>query len=626
MKPLKKLVPFKNLYSKVGYDMNHRALPILVLTAFLTIASMSAQQELIEPDEVTAVGGVVSDTLTMAIDSIDIGDRTITSRLYNGKSPGPTWRLQRGELLRVLVRNRMPVNPDQDSADQGNFPQRINTTNLHVHGLNVSPSDSSDNVLLSILPGTDFQFHIQLPNYHACGTYWYHPHHHTSTYGQVVSGLAGTIIIDDVDDPQITDPALLAIEDRVFIFSSFRYDETTNTMPYPSRLSAATKFNPIAGVDSPVLVNGMMEAKVTFRPGEIQRWRLINATYEMNVDLRWFRIDGDTSVVVHQDIARDGLYFERAIPVSQVLVVTGSREDILVTAPSEPGRYVVEMITRDRQLGELATRDLITMVVAGDPIIPPMSMPTRYPEPIVGGTVRDEEITGHRDVTFTVDLATVGTDPTAVTRGFKINNAPFNHDVVNMTVEAGDVEEWTITNASDDFHPFHIHVNEFQVIEKNGVKLDPPVWHDVLLLDTMSTYKIRHRFGEHHGKTVMHCHYLPHEDWGMMNIIDILPKSLSVDDRPWETPLAYPNPIVGRIDRVSVRIPEFLNGRTVVITVHDIAGTQVASQTVNAAAFVTTSAERVASIDVSTLTAGTYYLRVDGGGRYRETDMLVLVR
>lgn len=591
------------------------------LTAFTVL---SAQEELVQPEEIFATDGVISDTLTLAISPITVAGKTLTSRLYNGTCPGPTYRLHRGQLLRVLLKNQLPPNPDQDSADQGNFPQRLNTTNLHTHGLNVSPSDSSDNVLLEILPGTDFQFHIQLPADHATGTYWYHPHHHTSTYGQVVSGLAGTIIVEDVNDPLVTDPALLAIEDRILMFSSFQYDSATNTLPYPVRnTSATTAFSPYGTVtDTPVLINGMLNPKITMRPGEIQRWRMINATYELNIDVRFVKIiEGDTTDVVTQVISNDGLYFKTMKPSSHEIIPTGARTDVLISAPTEPGTYKMVVLTRDRQLVSKQETQVVTIVVAGDPIVPAMSMPTRLPIPIAAGDIRDEEITGSRTITFSVgDFADLATDPTVVSRSFTINNSPFDHNVVNITMQSGAVEEWTIINNSSDFHPFHIHVNEFQAIEKNGVKFDPPIWWDVMLLDTMSTYKIRHRIGPSSGKTVMHCHYLPHEDWGMMNLIDILPKSTSIDETPWATPIAFPNPVVGRIDRVNVNLPEFLAGRNVTIALHDVTGNVVSTQSVDP------SSKRQATIDVSALPAGTYYLLVNDGGVYRESDMIVLVR
>ncbi|CAN5423461.1 hypothetical protein BH10BAC6_BH10BAC6_06730 [soil metagenome] len=598
-------------------------LRVVFFLTMLGTTALYAQQELVQPKEVRSVDKVLTDTLTMKISPITFGTTTITSRLYNEGCPGPTWRIKAGDLMRVLVKNQLPPNPDQDSADEGNYPQKLNTTNLHVHGLNVSPKDSSDNILLSIPPGTNFQFHIQLPDDHACGTYWYHPHHHTSTYGQVISGLAGAIIIEDEEDTTLTDPKLLAIADRIFIFSTFTYDSAAKTLLHPPRLTSATAFSPFPGIETPILANGMEEAKVTFRPGEIQRWRLINATFELNADVRWLKIVGtDTTVMTHLEIANDGLYFPSALPVQHTLVPTGARADVLVTAPSEAGTYVMELVTKDRNLAVVARRMLITMVVAGDPIVPAMQMPTRLPRAVPEGTIKDSEITGTKSVVFNIgDLSNIGKDSSLVTRSFTINNAPFNHDVVNMTVQVGTAEEWTIQNTSTATHPFHIHVNEFQVTERNGVKLDPPVWHDVLLLDTMSTYKIRMRFVDYDGKTVMHCHYLPHEDWGMMNLIEILPASTSVNDRPWDAPpMAFPNPIVGRIDRISVRIPEFFTGRAMNISLCDITGKTVLTQRIESVA------TTLLPVDVSALSAGTYYLRVDDGNAFRETDMLVLVR
>lgn len=593
------------------------------LVAGSLAVAMAGAQEIAQPPVKSSVDGMLSDTLTMAMSPITFGGTTIVSRLYNGISPGPTWRVRRGDTLRVLVKNQLPPNPDQDSADQGNYPQRVNTTNLHTHGLNVSPKDSSDNVLLTVLPGTDYQFRFELPDDHAAGTYWFHPHHHTSTYGQVVNGLAGTIIVEDVDDPEVTDPALLAIQDRIFMFSSFRYDTTTMTVPYPRRMASPTVFSPIPGIDSPVLINGQESGAVTFRPGEIQRWRCINATYMMNMEVVWLTIqDGDTSFIEQQKIAIDGLYLPAMQTITSDTIPTGSRSDFLVKAPNGPGEYVMALVTRNGDLEPIDVRSAIRMVVAGDPIDPPMTMPTWLPEPIAAGTIRDEEITGTRKLTFTVGpFDNIQSDPSVVTRAFAIDNSPFNHDVVNISVRAGSVEEWTIENASTDFHPFHIHVNEFQVVEKNGVKLDPPIWRDVLLLDTMSTYVIRHRFSDLDGKTVLHCHYLPHEDWGMMNIIEILPRTSSVDVAPWEMPQAFPNPVVGRIDRVNVRIPELLRGRSVRASLHDLTGTEVEATTLDVAA-----GGGLLSFDVADRAAGTYFIRVTDGGKYNESEMIVIVR
>ena len=51
---------------------------------------------------------------------------------------------------------------------------------------------------------------------------------------------------------------------------------------------------------------------------------------------------------------------------------------------------------------------------------------------------------------------------------FTINGAAFDPDVVNTTVKLGTTEEWILRNTSPDAHPFHIHVEDFQVMSING--------------------------------------------------------------------------------------------------------------------------------------------------------------
>lgn len=569
----------------------------------------------------TAVNGVLTDTLNLRLSPVNVQGRTITASTYNGVVPGVTWRVSPGDTIRVRLNNQLPPNPDQDSADQGNYPQRVNTTNLHVHGLNVSPRNNSDNVLLSILPGESFDYEFILPKHHASGTYWYHPHNHTSTYAQVASSVAGSIVIDDNTDPAITDPNLLRYDSKIFVFSMFRIDTTTNTVGAPRRLKKSTMFAPLTGNDTPVLVNGVTSGTVTMRPGEIQRWRLVNATFEPLVKLRWLKITGaDTVVVPQHEIAADGLYFEAVRTVDSVIVHTGARSDVLVTAPSEPGRYVVELTTLGTKFELLERRLAIELNITGEAVAPAMMLPTRLPKPCQQGPIRDEEIVGSREVYFDIDPTGTDVDSTAVSRMFKINNSPYDHDVVNISVRAGTAEEWTIINRSNGTHPFHIHINEFQVTAIDGVKLETPEWRDVLMLLPNKKYTIRHRFdAEYDGKTVLHCHYLPHEDWGMMNLIDILPATSSVHERPWDEPLAFPNPVAGRYTNIEIRVPEVVRHKAVTATLFDVTGNVLVQKTLEPNSTTT-------SFDVQDAPAGTYYVRLTDGGNFSNSDMIVLVR
>jgi FtsP/CotA-like multicopper oxidase with cupredoxin domain len=92
-------------------------------------------------------------------------------------------------------------------------------------------------------------------------------------------------------------------------------------------------------------------------------------------------------------------------------------------------------------------------------------------------------------------------------------------------------------------HSFHIHQNPFLVTHVNGQRLDPPEWHDTILVPaaepqpvppfsnvninaaTFGSITLRTRFAPGtEGSFVLHCHMVQHEDIGMMQRVDILPR------------------------------------------------------------------------------------------------------
>lgn len=104
-------------------------------------------------------------------------------------------------------------------------------------------------------------------------------------------------------------------------------------------------------------------------------------------------------------------------------------------------------------------------------------------------------------------------------------------DRIGQEVGAGMVEEWTIINEDALKHPFHIHVNPFQVTDIQGIppgdtswRPDPAVWWDVFRLPPRGRFTMRTYFRpDAIGKTAYHCHILPHEDNGMMGNVPIDP-------------------------------------------------------------------------------------------------------
>jgi FtsP/CotA-like multicopper oxidase with cupredoxin domain len=145
---------------------------------------------------------------------------------------------------------------------------------------------------------------------------------------------------------------------------------------------------------------------------------------------------------------------------------------------------------------------------AGD-AIEPARLPTSLgPMP----DLEDDPIAHHRRFVFS---------ESANGNQFFINGKKFNHNRVDVRAELGTTEEWTIRNVSDEQHPFHLHVDDFQVISINDEHYDAPSLQDTQVLPVHGEVLIRPRFTQFTGKFVYHCHILAHEDNGMMGVIDV---------------------------------------------------------------------------------------------------------
>ena len=83
-----------------------------------------------------------------------------------------------GDVLRLTLANEL---------DQ--------TTNLHTHGLHVSPEGNGDNVFRMVEPGERATYEYVVPTDHPTGTFWYHPHHHGTVADQVFGGLFGALVV-----------------------------------------------------------------------------------------------------------------------------------------------------------------------------------------------------------------------------------------------------------------------------------------------------------------------------------------------------------------------------------------------------------------------------------------------
>lgn len=126
--------------------------------------------------------------------------------------------------------------------------------------------------------------------------------------------------------------------------------------------------------------------------------------------------------------------------------------------------------------------------------------------------IRDEEIRERRTI-----VLSMRNKSERILTGFEflIGNRLYEETRVDANPKLGTAEEWTIDNQSDGIHPFHVHVNSFEVI---SVPWDSAYHriHDTIWVPPFSKITLRMRFKTWKGKSVYHCHVLPHEDTAMI--------------------------------------------------------------------------------------------------------------
>lgn len=496
-------------------------------------------QELSSPRAVKSAGGLLAVDLTCQPGTVDVGlSKRVSTVTFNGIVPAETWELEPGDTLKVNLVNNLPELPSTLMPDMTR-PHLWTNTNLHTHGLHVSPSGNSDNIFLDIPPGGSQKYEIHLPKDHPSGLFWYHPHRHGAVAQQVRGGMAGMIIvrgeIDRVEEVR-------AAKEQIMVLQALELGDDLQLLdpiPHPTKTQA---FYPRTHIL--YTVNGVLNPKITMYPGEVQRWRLLNAAEGKFMSLA---LQGHELNV----LAWDGLTQAAPEPASTLMMSSGNRVELLVKAgkrgtyqlmltpgssqkPIIPGMpapvagatpqsnmtmTAIDMPGMPIIASELDIRSIVTVEVKGSG--PEMSLPTALPAwdpPML-------PVTGTRKFAFTVER-----DATDEFITFAIDFVPYADSNPPYQVKLGTAEEWTLTNASDHklmnhAHTYHIHVNPFLITRINDRTLDKPLWRDTFVLTgtTGDSFTFRSNFVDYAGKFVEHCHVLTHEDLGMMSAIEVIP-------------------------------------------------------------------------------------------------------
>jgi bilirubin oxidase len=402
---------------------------------------------------------------------------TSAAYAYNGRVPGPMLQAYEGDKVIVHFINKLPE-----------------PSTIHWHGLHI-PNKSDGSPYYPVAPGKRFDYVFTLAKGSA-GTYWYHPHPDHSTGRQIGKGLFGSFVVRAHDDPL---PA--SIVDKVIVLSDNRF-KPDGTIDF------ADPASPQGGIDFEngrecvhIFVNGEMDPTLTIRSGEVQRWRIINASAA-----RVFRLAIPGQTMIH--VGSDGGLFERPVEVKEILVANSERVEVLVRGTGAPGSTtVLQTLPYDRYAPNTRpadwdkTRDLAKLQYTDEAPVEPISIPATL-----------------RKIPVLDTLLAKRTRVFALQQGF-INGKLHDMNRIDERVKLGDTEIWKIENLVGMDHPFHLHGFQFQVIDRDGVPEAQRTWKDTINVPKHSVARIIVRFADFPGKWMYHCHILDHEDHGMMGVL-----------------------------------------------------------------------------------------------------------
>ena len=395
---------------------------------------------------------------------------TIAGFGYNGQVPGPTIELTQGVPVEIQFTNRLSE-----------------PTLIHWHGLRIpSAMDGTQSTQRPVEPGETFTYRFTPPD---AGTFWYHPHANETE--QLEKGLYGAFIVRGADEPVVD-------REQVLVFDDVNADKQ-------GRLA---KFGGLRerhdGREGDIrLINGKAEPQLTIAAGQIERWRIINAS-----SARYIRLS--LGGAPFRIIGTDGGLIEAPVDVTEVLLPAADRVEILV-GPFEEGRTLtIDSLKYLRNTMKKRGNESFGKLVVGPAKPSQASIPARLRviEPLIAA-----DAPPNRTVEFKVGMS--------LRRGldFLVNNERHHND---KPVKVGELQVWDIVNASLMDHPFHLHGFFFQVLSINGKAPAFRSWEDVVNLPPRTTVRIAWMPEDRPGSWMYHCHILEHHEAGMMGHFEVV--------------------------------------------------------------------------------------------------------
>lgn len=424
--------------------------------------------------------------------ALNVGSGTTTFRAgvatrtlgYNGALLGPALHLRKGERVRIVVQNGLSE-----------------ATTVHWHGLDV-PADVDGGPHQVIAVGSQWSASFTVAN--PASTCWFHPHTHGATGRQVVSGLAGLLVVDDPAIGSAGLPSNWGIDDIALVLQDKRFD-SSGQIDY----NLTANDLQVGYTGDVLLVNGAV-APVLKAPQQWVRLRLLNGCNARTLSLR---LGGNLTLL---QVANEAGLLVQPVTRSNVTLVPGERAEVLVNlGAASIGQDIALFATYEAtgmgmgSGGSQAEVSAMTIrvdrsaqagAVASIPSVLPAASPVTAP---INANVR----------TIRLDGGMMGAP-------FTLNGRSFDLARIDMVVPAGSPEVWSFTNATMMAHPMHVHGVRMSILTRNGAapRAEEQGLRDTFNVDSMETVQVAVQTASTPSTAplMFHCHILEHEDAGMM--------------------------------------------------------------------------------------------------------------
>jgi FtsP/CotA-like multicopper oxidase with cupredoxin domain len=480
-----------------------------------TVATAPANAlDLPNPPEIVSANGVARVVLTAAINPATGGPGI----LYAGAFLPPTIRVSPGDTIDISYTNTLPP------ATQ----EPLNATNLHFHGLATSPNPPADDAIdILSMPGQTLHYIVPITKRQPPGLYWYHAHAHHEANWQLYNGMSGAIVVNGT---AAFASETTGLPERVIVLRNVLAQPQFSALSAALRKAAARARAAAQTRDAAVndgvcqqpfnvdseytTINGRSAGTtLAMRPGSRQLWRVVNASADGYYNLS---VDGQQLQVVSIDGVPLEMYPGGSEQrVNNIVIPPAGRAEFIVSGPAAPTAFRTTCFDTG-PAGDPNPSQVLATIEPGVTALG--SVPAAgLTKPPIGTfqTAIGASFAQRRTLAFTED--DTGTN-------FYLNDQQYVPAGGPMfTAKLGTVEQWTLLNATQEVHAFHIHQIHFITQDVDGVA-QVPVWRDTLSLPiahadgTPSASHVLLDFRDPiiRGEFLFHCHLVQHEDDGMM--------------------------------------------------------------------------------------------------------------